>query len=374
MAALPTAGDPRFFVQAGPHVLEAIAVASGAECPAAQAGRLFKGVAPLQTAGPDQISFLDNRKYIQALLATQAGAVIVHPDMLTHVPQGCAALITREPYLGWARVSAMFHPAPPPSPGLHPSAVVHKSARIDPSAEIGPNAVIGEGAEIGACCAVGPGACIGAGVQIGAHTRIGAQCSISHALIGSRVFIFPGVRIGQEGFGFATVMTKAGPSHVTVPQLGRVVIGDDVEIGANTCIDRGSAHDTLIGAGTRIDNLVQIGHNVQIGRACVIVSQAGISGSAILEDFVVLAGQVGVAGHMRIGRGSRVGGQAGVMTDVPAGVEWVGSPAEPAKGFFRHLVAVRQMVAERAVARATKVNIPAAGASASDPANETGSD
>jgi UDP-3-O-[3-hydroxymyristoyl] glucosamine N-acyltransferase len=374
MAALPTAGDPRFFAQAGPHTLGIVAQAAGAECPAGAAARVFNGVAPLQTAGPEQISFLDNRKYIPALVASKAGAVIVHPDMLAHVPEGCAALVTREPYIGWARVSALFHPAPPSNPGVHASAVVHETARIDATAEIGANAVIGAGAEIGACCAVGPGACIGAGVQIGAHTRVGAQCSISHALIGSRVFIFPGVRIGQEGFGFATVMTKTGPSHVTVPQLGRVVIEDDVEIGANTCIDRGSAHDTLIGAGTRIDNLVQIGHNVQVGRACVIVSQAGISGSAILEDFVVLAGQVGVAGHMRIGRGSRVGGQAGVMTDVPAGVEWVGSPAEPAKGFFRHLIAVRQMVAERAAARATKVNIPAAGDTASEPAKKAGSD
>ena len=374
MSLLPTAGDPRFFVQGGPQTLGALAQAAGAECPAAHAGRLFKGVAPLQTAGPDQISFLDNRKYIQALVASQAGAVIVHPAMQSHVPEACAALVTREPYIGWARVSAMFHPAPPATPGIHPSAIVDATARIDPTAEIGPYAVIGARAEIGAFCAVGPGACIGAGVLIAAHTRIGAHSSISHALIGSRVFIFPGVRIGQEGFGFATVMTPSGPSHVTVPQLGRVVIEDDVEIGANTCIDRGSAHDTLIGAGTRIDNLVQIGHNVQVGRACVIVSQAGISGSAILEDFVVLAGQVGVAGHMRIGRGSRVGGQAGVMTDVPAGVEWVGSPAEPAKGFFRQIVAVRQMVAERAAARATKVNIPAAGASASEPADKTGSD
>jgi UDP-3-O-[3-hydroxymyristoyl] glucosamine N-acyltransferase len=153
-----------------------------------------------------------------------------------------------------------------------------------------------------------------------------------------------------------------------------VVIEDDVEIGANTCIDRGAAPDTLIGAGTRIDNLVQIGHNVRVGRACVIVAHAGISGSAVLEDFVVIAGQVGVAGHMRIGRGSRVGAQAGVMTDIPAGEEWVGSPAERAKVHFRYLIALRQMVAERAAARAAKVNNPADGAPTSEPAKEAGSD
>ena len=349
-------------------------MAAGAECPPDMAERSFTGVSPLQTAGSGQISFLDNRKYISALAATQAGAVIVHPQMVAHVPAGCAALVTSEPYVGWARVSALFHPAPPQTPGVHPTAVVHETARIDPSAEIGPYAVISANVGIGAHCAVGPGVSIGASVQIGAHTRIGAHVSISHAVIGSRVFLFPGVRIGQEGFGFATVMTPSGPSHVTVPQLGLVVIEDDVEIGANTCIDRGSAHDTVIGAGTRIDNLVQIGHNVRIGRACVIVAHAGISGSALLEDFVVIAGQVGIAGHMRIGRGARVGAQAGVITDIPAGEEWVGSPAEKAKNHFRYLISLRQMVTERAAARTTKMNIPAAGIPASDPANETGSD
>ena len=349
-------------------------MAAGAECPPDMAERSFTGVSPLQTAGSGQISFLDNRKYISALAATQAGAVIVHPQMVAHVPAGCAALVTSEPYVGWARVSALFHPAPPQTPGVHPTAVVHETARIDPSAEIGPYAVISANVGIGAHCAVGPGVSIGASVQIGAHTRIGAHVSISHAVIGSRVFLFPGVRIGQEGFGFATVMTPSGPSHVTVPQLGLVVIEDDVEIGANTCIDRGSAHDTVIGAGTRIDNLVQIGHNVRTGRACVIVAHAGISGSALLEDFVVIAGQVGIAGHMRIGRGARVGAQAGVITDIPAGEEWVGSPAEKAKNHFRYLISLRQMVTERAAARTTKMNIPAAGIPASDPANETGSD
>jgi UDP-3-O-[3-hydroxymyristoyl] glucosamine N-acyltransferase len=320
------------------------------------------------------VSFLDNRKYAHALEASHAGAVIVHPDMLAHVPAGCAALVTREPYVGWARVASLFHPAPPIEPGVHPTACLYPSTKIDPTAHVGPNVVLGRDVEIGACCDIGPGTVIGDGVTIGAHTRIGAHCTVSHAMIGSRVFLFPGVRIGQEGFGFATVMQPTGPAHVTVPQLGRVVIEDDVEIGANTTIDRGSVHDTVIGAGSRLDNLVQIGHNVRIGRACVIVSQVGISGSTILEDFVVLGGQVGVAGHVRIGRGSRVGAQAGVMGDVPAGVEWIGSPAETAKNHFRYLATLRRMVAERTAARTAKINNPAPGASASGPAAEAGSD
>ncbi len=374
MTALSTAGDPRFFLQSGPQKLSAIAAAVGCEITAEDAPRMFSGVAPLQVAGAAQVSFLDNRKYIPALVASGAGAVIVHPDMRAHVPQGCVALQTREPYAGWARVAALFHPVAPCEPGIHPTAIIHPTATVHESAQVDAYAVIGRDVDIGAGCAIGVGAAIGAGVRIGPATRIGAHCTVSHAIIGSRAFLFPGVRVGQEGFGFATVMQPAGPSHLTVPQLGRVIIEDDVEIGANTTIDRGSAHDTRIGAGTRIDNLVQIGHNVQIGRACVVIALAGISGSAILEDFVVVAGQVGVAGHKRLGRGARIGAQAGVMHDVPAGEEWVGSPAEPAKGLFRHMIAVKQMVAERVAARSAKVNNPAPGATASGPANEAGSD
>lgn len=374
MAAVPTTGDPRFFLQSGPQTLSRLAEVVGADQPGGDADRLFLGVAPLQVAGAGQISFLDNRKYISALVASAAGAVIVHPDMRAHVPAGCVPLVTREPYAGWARVAALFHPTPPSVPGIHPTAVIDPSADVAASAQVDAYAVIGRNVEIGAGCAIGVGASIGDGVRIGDGTRIGAHCTISHAVIGKRAFLFPGVRVGQEGFGFATVMSPSGPAHLTVPQLGRVVIEDDVEIGANTTIDRGSAHDTRIGAGTRIDNLVQIGHNVRIGRACVVIALAGISGSAILEDFVVVAGQVGIAGHKRIGRAARIGAQAGVINDVPAGEEWVGSPAGPAKGFFRQLVSIRQMVAERAAARSAKVNNPAPGAFASGPAKEAGSD
>ncbi len=374
MATVSTAGDPRFFAQAGNHTLAQVAAAIGAEVPAGFEALDLTGVAPLQTACATQISFLDNRKYISALAASAAGAVIVHPDMIGHMPTGCAPLITRDPYAGWAAAAALFHPLPPAEPGAHPTAVVHASARIDPTAEICAHAVIGANVEIGAYCSVGPGTFIAAGVTMGAHTRIGAHSTISHAIIGSRVFIFPGARIGQEGFGFATVMRPTGPQHITVPQLGRVLIEDDVEIGANTTIDRGSAQDTVIGAGSRLDNLVQIAHNVRIGRACVVVAQVGISGSTVLEDFVVLAGQVGVAGHLRIGRGARIGGKAGVMTDVPPGVEWVGTPAEPAKNFFRNLSTLRKIVAERAADRAVKINNPDPGASPTGPAGKAGSD
>jgi UDP-3-O-[3-hydroxymyristoyl] glucosamine N-acyltransferase len=309
---------------------------------------MLSGIAPLQTATAEDVSFLDNRKYAAALDATLAGAVIVHPDMVARVPAGAVAIVTDAPYLAWARVATLFFPPPPARPGTHPSAVVDASARIDPSAEIGPLAVIGAGAEIGPRCRIGPLSVIGDGVVMGRDCRIGAQVSISHALLGDRVCLFPGVKVGQDGFGFAV-----GPEgFVSVPQIGRVVIENDVEIGANSTIDRGSMHDTVIGAGTRIDNLVMIAHNVRVGRACVIVAQAGISGSTVLDDQVVLAGQAGLIGHLRIGRGARIGAQAGVMADVPAGAEMVGSPAQPARGFFKELATMRRMIREYTSKRA----------------------
>jgi UDP-3-O-[3-hydroxymyristoyl] glucosamine N-acyltransferase len=250
------------------------------------------------------------------------------------------AIVADDPLVAWARVAALFHPMPPARPGIHPSAVIAESASIDPTVEVGPLAVIGENVTIGPRGRVGAMVVIGDGVQIGRDVRIGPHASLSHALIGDRVYIYPGARIGQDGFGFA--ITPDG--FRTVPQLGRVVIGDDVEIGANTTVDRGALEDTVIGAGTRIDNLVQIGHNVRIGRACVIVAQAGISGSTILEDQVVLAGQAGVAGHLTIGTGARIGAQSGVMADVPPRADFVGAPAQPAKAFFKELATVRRWI------------------------------
>jgi UDP-3-O-[3-hydroxymyristoyl] glucosamine N-acyltransferase len=338
MAGTAIAGDARFFLRSGPHALAAVAAAAGGSA-AGAAGRLFSGVAPLQTAGPEHVSFLDNRRYVPALAATRAGAVIVHPDLAERVPADSIAIVTAEPYLGWARVAALFHPAPPLHPGVHAAAVVDADASVAASAEVGPLAVIGARAEIGPRCRIGAAAVIGEGVVIGPDCRVGAHASVSHALLGARVYVYPGARIGQEGFGFAT--TPDG--FVTVPQLGRVILEDDVEVGANSTVDRGSTQDTVIGAGSRLDNLVQIGHNVRIGRCCVIVGQAGISGSTVLEDFVMIGGQAGLTGHLHIGRGARLGAQAGVMADVEAGAELVGSPATPVRAFFRQVAALRRL-------------------------------
>jgi UDP-3-O-[3-hydroxymyristoyl] glucosamine N-acyltransferase len=333
------AGDPRFFLRAGPHSLAAVVDAAGAEAPPRRL--LLHRVAPLVTATAEDVSFcLNNRKNLADLQATRAAAVIVHPDMRNAVPDTAVAIVSDDPLVAWSKVAALFHPLPPPAGGIHPSAVVAYTARIDPTAEIGPLAVIGENAVIGARGRVGPLAVIGAGVVIGREVRIGSHASISHALIGDRVYIYPGARIGQDGFGFA--ITPEG--FHTVPQLGRVIIGNDVEVGANSTIDRGTLDDTVIGAGTRIDNLVQVGHNVRIGRACVLCGQVGISGSAVLGDQVVVAGQAGIADHIRVGAGSRIGAKSGVMADLPPRSEVVGAPAQPVKEFFRELAAIRRWV------------------------------
>ena len=331
-------GDARFFARSSPHPLAAIAAIAHGIAPPIE--RSFCGVAPLQSARPDQVSFLDNRRYAEALEHTAAGAVIVHPDMLPRVPTATIPIVTAAAYEGWARVAALFHPAPPPCPGIHVSAVVAATARVDASAEIGPYTVVDADAEIGPGCRIGPFVSIGHGVTLGADCRIGAHASVSHALLGRRVYIYPGARIGQEGFSFA--VTETG--FLSIPQLGRVVIGDDVEVGANTTIDRGSTRDTVIGAGSRLDNLVQIGHNVRLGRCCVIVAQVGIAGSTVLEDFVQVGGQAAMAGHLHIGQGAQIGAQAGVISDVPTGAMLLGSPAQPRKEFFRQVALLRRMV------------------------------
>lgn len=336
-------GDGRFFQRQGPFEISVLAEKAKAEVrPGAKAPPHLKlrGVAPLQAATPAEISFLDNRRYLPLLTETCAGAVIVAPAFVDKVPPHCTALVTKEAYLAWARVATLFHPRPNARPGTHPTAHVAETARIGRGVEIGVFAVVEEGAVLEDNVVVAAHAVIGPGVHIGRDSRIGAHASIECALIGQRVIIYPGARIGQDGFGFAV-----GPSGFeAVPQIGRVIIEDDVEIGANSTIDRGSMRDTFIGAGTRIDNLVQIGHNAVLGKCCIVVSQAGISGSTELGDFVTIAAQAGLIGHIKIGAKAKIGAQCGVMSDVEADAEVIGSPAMPFREFFRNVAWVRKAV------------------------------
>jgi len=336
--------DSRFFDRSGPFTLAALALRCGAEL--ADGGDpdfLAVDVAPLDAAGPDQMTFLDNKKYVDAFSQSRAGACIVHPSLAHRAPPGMFLLLSPDPYRSYAQAARAFYPLPKPAPGVAPQASVDPSAVLGEGVRVEPGAVIGARADIGSGSWIGPNVVIGEGVVLGEDCVIAAAASISHAIIGKRASIYAGVRIGQDGFGFAM-----GPQgHLKVPQLGRVIIHDDVEIGANTTIDRGAGPDTVIGAGSKIDNLVQIGHNVQLGRGCVIVAQAGISGSTHLGDFVIVAGQAGITGHLRIGSGAQIAAQSGVMRDIEPGGKVGGSPAMPFTEWLRQAAALNQMVRKK---------------------------
>lgn len=341
--------DPVFFTAAATGLtLAEIAAAAGTGLPeGVDPDRRFSGSASLESAGPDHLAYMDNARYGDALAATRAGACLVSPRFAARCPAGTVALVSRDPYRAYAALLGRLHPDAlrPGSQfavrGVAPGAHVHPEARLEDGVTVDPGAVIGPGAEIGAGTVVGPNAVIGPGVRIGRDCAIGAGTTLSHALLGNRVIVHPGARLGQDGFGFAM-----GATHLKVPQVGRVIVQDDVEIGANTTVDRGASRDTVIGEGTKIDNLVQIAHNVVIGRHCVIVSGVGISGSTTLEDYVVLGGQVGVVGHLRIGRGSQIAGSSNVNRDVPPGSRWGGTPAKPVRAWFRELTTLARL-AER---------------------------
>jgi UDP-3-O-[3-hydroxymyristoyl] glucosamine N-acyltransferase len=294
-------------------------------------------VAPIDLAGPADLAFADKPKFALQLAATRAGACLVSPRLEHVAVERIALLKAKRPYDAFIAVArALFPDALRPSSlfavrGTVQGAFIHPTARLESGVTVDPGAMIGPGAEIGSGTTVGANAVVGPEVRIGRNCAIGAAASVTHALIGDRVIIHPGARIGQDGFGYVP-----GPSgHIKIPQLGRVILQDDVEIGANTTIDRGSISDTVIGAGTKIDNLVQIAHNVRIGRLCLVVAQAGIAGSAVLEDGVIVGGQAGLGGHITIGKGARVAAQGGVFGDIPAGETWSGYPARPHKEALR---------------------------------------
>lgn len=300
----------------------------------------IRAAAPLDRAGPDQISFVAARRYAGAYADTRAGIVLVAPDLRDEPTTAATRVIVENPHAAMLLLLPLLY-APPERPvGVHPTAVIGRGARLGREIAVGPYAIIGEHAVIGDRAWIDAHVVIGAGVELGEDVRLHPHVTLySGALLGRRVTVHAGARIASDGFGYAF----AEGAHRKIPHIGRCVIEDDVEIGANTTIDRGSIDDTVIGAGTKIDNLVMIAHNVRVGRLCLLMSQVGIAGSAHIEDGVILAGQVGVGGHLTIGAGARLAGRAGVIGNVPAGETWSGYPARPHREALRASAALNKL-------------------------------
>ncbi len=321
--------DSRFYEALGPASVAQLAEVGGAALTDPAAGaRPVAFAAPLARADDTAVSFIADRRYVAELRETRAAACFIPPAYAAECPPGCAVLLTAEPQAAYARAAARLH-APrrlaPDSPAIDPGAELEPGVSVGRGAVIGPGVRIGAGTEIGANTVIGPGVCIGR------ECRVGHNVTLGFCLIGDRVRILSGAVIGEAGFG----VTGSRAGALDIPQLGRVVIQDEVTVGACTCIDRGAWEDTVVGERTKIDNLVQIAHNVRLGRNCVLAAHTGISGSVTVGDGAMFGGRAGIADHLDIGSGAKIAAAAGVMKDVPAGEIWCGSPARPLRRFMR---------------------------------------
>lgn len=292
----------------------------------------ISGVAPVDRAGPEHLSFVANPRYLAYVQGSRAGVLLVPRELQERVPAGMPTVAVDDAHVALYHLLPLLYPAEPQAPGVHPTAVVADDALVGAGVAIGPFAVVDRGAVLGEGSSIGAHAVIGRGAVVGKGCVIHPQATVyAGVVLGDRCVIHSGARVGKEGFGF--VWLDGG--HRRIPQVGGCVLGDDVEVGCNTTIDRGSIGDTVIGDGTKIDNLVQLGHNDRVGRHVILISQVGISGSTSIGDGAVLAGQVGVGGHLSVGAGARIGGQAGVIGDVPAGATYSGYPARPHREAMR---------------------------------------
>ncbi len=336
---------PGFIDCAGPFSIDDVCAHVGATPTTNSRGQVHD-VRSLDRAGPEHLSFFDNKKYAPQLRTTNAGACLIHQDFVELLPADTIGLVVKSPYRALAQSLQLLYPsamqpsiatANEPGQFVHPSAIIEDDVIIEPGAVVGPEVRIGAGTRLAA------NATIGYRCYIGRKCYIGPNSTVCHSLIGDNVIIHAGARLGQDGYGFA--MSAEG--HLKVPQIGRVIVQDHVEIGANTTIDRGALKDTIIGEGTKIDNLVQIGHNVVIGRHCIIVGQTGISGSTELGDFVVMGGQSGTVGHIKVGAGAQIAGASHAKDDVPAAARVGGTPARPLSQWAREIAYVAGKVRRR---------------------------
>lgn len=350
--------QPSFFKKPPPSTLADIAALTEAQlADAARGGDVVTGLASLDEAGPMHLTFFDNLKYADQLARTHAGACLVSPRFEARVPTHVAVLRVAHPFRVFVDLARRMHEdalRPRSScgaTGIAPSAIIDPSARLEDEVIVDPLAVIGPDVEIGSGTIIGAGAVIGFGVKIGRDCNIGPNCTIHYSLIGNNVLIHPGCHLGQDGYGFVF----AGNGHVKVPQTGRVLIQNNVEIGAGTTIDRGSLRDTVIGEGTKIDNQVQVGHNVSIGRHSLIAAQCGLAGSLTIGNNVALGAKVGLNNHIHIGDGAQVAAMAGVKDDIPPNARWGGIFARPTKQWFREILAVERLAGTAQDSRASDI-------------------
>ena len=321
-----------------------------ADLAAALGGRLsgdgdrpLTGVAPVETAGPGHVTFVTNPRYLAKLPASRAAAVILASENVNAArPPDMAAILVEDPHSAFAKAAQRLLPSPPRPPvGVHASAVIDPKARLERGVAVGPLTYVGPDAHVGADAVLHAGVHIEAGAHIGAASVLYNRVVVRHGCrIGARCVVHPGAVIGADGFGFAR---PADGLPLKIPQVGRVIIEDDVEIGANTTIDRGTFDDTRVGRGAKLDNLIQVGHNVSIGEGCILVAQSGVAGSSRIEAGAALGAQAGVSGHITVGAGATVYGQAGVIKDVPPGAAVAGTPAEPRGAFFRAVSRIRKL-------------------------------
>jgi len=329
--------DSRFYRRAGPFRLGDLAGwCGGTLAPGADSNTLLHDVANINAAGAQDITYFSDPRYTVAFGASCGGACVTTQAFAKHAPKDCAIVIVRDPREAFAAIAARFYPeSPPVSAGI----AIAADAVIEADVSLAPGVVVGSGAKIGRATRIDANTVIGPGVVVGADCRIGANATLMYCLVGDRAIVHPGARIGQDGFGFAS----GAKGHKKVPQLGRVVIGDNVEVGANSTIDRGAMSDTVIGSGTKIDNLVQIAHNVEIGENCIIVAQAGIAGSCRIGNGVVIGPKVGMADHVQVGDGAQIAGKSGVMRDIGPGEVVMGYPAKPIRQFWREIAALSRL-------------------------------